>query len=97
MPQIGQSPWPETAAGAQGGLVELIYPVSFESRLLEARVRRAAAIGRRAMVEARALGPAPYARGADAREEGRGADERGGLADNGVPQTRPCAPEQRPF
>ena len=51
MPKIGQSPRPETAAGAQGSLVELIYPVSFESRLLEARVRRAAAIGRRAMVE----------------------------------------------
>ena len=51
MPQIGQPPWPESAARAQGSLVELIYPVSFEARLLEARARRAAAITRRSPVE----------------------------------------------
>ena len=97
MPQIGQPPWPESAARAQGSLVELIYPVSFEARLLEARARRAAAITRRSPVERCALGPAPYARGANVREEGWAADERGGVEDNAAPQTRPHPPEPRPF
>ena len=51
MPQIGQPPQQETAPRAERSLDELLDPVSFEARLVEARARRAAVIGRRAAVE----------------------------------------------
>ena len=51
MSQIGRPPQQETAPRAERSLAELLDPVSFEARLVEARARRAAVICRRTAVE----------------------------------------------